>query len=754
MESYLKERARVIAHAVPGAEAARELARITDVALARLASDSPYSPNRRWALVALGGYGAGALQPASDIDLLILTDERVSSLKPFVESVLYPLWDAGLKVGHQVRSERDQLRACKDDLQTLTATLTGRAIAGHVQWGDGVVGACARAAGRRRGAILTALAARSRPGSPWLLEPDLKNGAGGRRDYDELVWSAAVLSGQRCSDPSALVGAGILTPAELTSVTRSSDFIAATRWVLQLTGARDSELTTELGAELGIDDGLHLALADSAVTLLRARARLAGKEWQPILPLTPDEVIESLARGSAAVDELELRASCGALDDLIEGFSGVMSLRRPGLTHRYTVGSHSIRTAASLADICRESRGAVTQSCEQCTDRPALIVAALAHDLGKRSGGTDHPRAGAEPAHDAALRFGLRPSRAQDVSDLVRLHLALIEVATRYDIDDEDTVLQAASRIGRRELVAPLHILTIADSIATGPESWGPWQAALVGSLVARLDAALSPEVDGAGMATRGESVRREALSAATQGTTNNPGVERFLSAASLRYLSTRSPAEAIADARLVGSYHPRAEPFGFRALVRPAPISGTWSVAVAAADRPELFARVAGALSLSGLDILGAEATGTHDGVALEVFTVRSATLADVSSEMWARFDRYLKAALADRLELEVRLAERRRHYPAVARIAPHVELDSSSGYGTLVRVQASDRVGLLYDLAHAISHEQLDIRWANALTANGIATDSFLVVGADGSGPTDPGVLGHLSMGLRAVL
>jgi UTP:GlnB (protein PII) uridylyltransferase len=67
---------------------------------------------------------------------------------------------------------------------------------------------------------------------------------------------------------------------------------------------------------------------------------------------------------------------------------------------------------------------------------------------------------------------------------------------------------------------------------------------------------------------------------------------------------------------------------------------------------------------------------------------------------------------------------------------------------------VQASDRVGLLYDLAHAISHEQLDIRWAKALTANGIAIDTFLVVGPDGSAPTDHGALGHLSMGLRAVL
>ena len=47
--------------------------------------------------------------------------------------------------------------------------------------------------------------------------------------------------------------------------------------------------------------------------------------------------------------------------------------------------------------------------------------------------------------------------------------------------------------IGRRELVAPLHLLTVADSLATGPGAWGPWHDALVGTLVSRLDAALDP---------------------------------------------------------------------------------------------------------------------------------------------------------------------------------------------------------------------------------------------------------------------
>ncbi|PKQ15511.1 MAG: hypothetical protein CVT67_09370 [Actinobacteria bacterium HGW-Actinobacteria-7] len=750
MEAYLQQREELVREALPGLGSARQLAVLTDDALAGLVARSPHQPRRRFALVALGGYGAGALLPASDIDLLIVTDEPASRLKPFVESVLYPLWDSGLKVGHQVRSEREQLRACKDDLQTLTATLTGRAIAGDLAFGDAVVAACARAASKRAKTVLPQLARRDRPGSPFLLESDLKDGAGGRRDFDELVWSAAVVSGVRASDPEPLVAVQALTPEELESVRLGAQKVAAVRWCLQRSGRHDSQLANDLAVETGADDELHRALADTARALDSARTRLAGIGADTVLPLDGDALIGLLDHGDVALPRLEDAACLGELDPYIEGFSALMYLRRPGLTHRYTVGAHSLRAAVSIADICREARGALARSCEQLTDRPALAIAALAHDVGKLTGGPDHPRLGAEPAHDAATKFGLRPSRAQDVADLVRLHLTLVETATRHDIDDEDAVLRAACRIGRRELVAPLHVLTVADSLATGPEAWGPWQDTLVGALVARLDAALSPEVDGAGMATHGEAVRDEAIALCS----DDAEVLSFLRAASLRYFASHSAQEAVEHARLVSAFDPRVQPLGFRAGVHPTTSAGAWSVAVAAADRPELFSRIAGALTLAGLDILGADASGTHQGVALDVFTVRSATLAAVTSEVWARFERYLGAALADRLELEVRLAERRRHYPDSVHTAPSVQVDPSSGYGTVVRVRTGDRVGLLHDLAHAISEAGFDIRWATALTSNGIAEDSFLVVGPDGSAPTNPGELGHIAMRIRDAL
>ena len=87
----------------------------------------------------------------------------------------------------------------------------------------------------------------------------------------------------------------------------------------------------------------------------------------------------------------------------------------------------------------------------------------------------------------------------------------------------------------------------------------------------------------------------------------------------------------------------------------------------------------------------------------------------------------------------------------PRVAARSAPSSTDASAGVDTTVLVTAPDRVGLLYDIARAISSVGLDIRWAKAVTAEGVARDAFHVVGPDGAAPTDPGLLGHLVMRIR---
>ncbi len=502
---------------------------------------------------------------------------------------------------------------------------------------------------------------------------------------------------------------------------------------------------------------IQAALADTANVLTRARRRLAGDpggrarvHFERGQPLSADEVFGLLRRGSEGIGALEEAAWAGDLDSLVPDFKALMTLRRPGLDHTLTVGAHSISCAALAATLPTAEHPILARSVASIDDDRPLLVAALVHDRAKTRPGPGHAERGAVSAPESAWLFGLDERAQRDVADLVRLHLVLAESATHDDLDSEDTILRVAERIGRRELVAPLHALTVADSIATGPGAWGPWQDALVGTLVSRVDSALAPDVDGAGLARAAEEVRAEALASLTP---DAPTEARdFIVRAPIRYLASREAEQVALHAHLAAetASHPASAPA--RLAVRPGALSGTYEAAIAARDRPELFARMAGAFTLAGLDILGVDAHGASGGIVLDVFTVQSATLAPIQHETWQRAERYLAAALADRLELETRLSERRRHYSGGhSRLEPQVRIDTSAGYDTAVLVTAPDRVGLLYDIARAIALEGLDIRWAKAVTSGGIARDTFHVVGSDGQAPTDAGVLGHVSMRIR---
>ena len=307
----------------------------------------------------------------------------------------------------------------------------------------------------------------------------------------------------------------------------------------------------------------------------------------------------------------------------------------------------------------------------------------------------------------------------------------------------------AGSRLGLARVVSERCCLH--DSLATGPSTWSSWTATLVATLVSRLDAALSDDVDGAGIASRGETVRTESLAMLVAAGAPEPQ-QAFVAGASLRYLAGREPEQVVRQARLVAELQHASPADEARVAVTPGPAADTWVVTVTAVDRPELLARIAGAMALAGLDILALDAYGSSGRVALDTFVVASATLRPVTPETFITLERLLRAALRDRLELQTRLAERRGHYPAQRRGAVVAEI-LSAGWDTAVRVSTPDRPGLLHDLARAVSSAGLDIRWACVMTVDGVALDTFHVVGPDGGPVDDPGVLGHLTMRLREV-
>jgi [protein-PII] uridylyltransferase len=332
-------------------------------------------------------------------------------------------------------------------------------------------------------------------------------------------------------------------------------------------------------------------------------------------------------------------------------------------------------------------------------DRPdLLLVGALLHDIGKGRGG-DHTEVGMVLIEEIGPRMGFSGADTAVLVDLCRHHLLLPDVATRRDLSDEATIAAVADAVGDRTRLHLLAALTEADSLATGPAAWGAWKADLVSELVRRVD--------------------------------------HYLSGGDL--------------AALTSVEFPDAEQRALMAAGVVAVQAADDVITVVAPDRSGLFSRVAGVLALHGLDVVAADAA-SEGAMAIESFRVTSRFGSMVP---WDRVVTNVHAALADRLAIEARLADRIRTYQARAtthRLPPPVVRfdDAASATATVVEVHAPDRVGLLYRVSRAFAELAIDVRVAKVQTLGDLVVDSFYVTTADGDVVSDPAVRAEIERAL----
>lgn len=178
------------------------LRHILDPIRARLEQDKTPLPN--FALVAIGGYGRGELNPLSDIDIMFLHDSELNpggkakpQLGALTDGLLYTLWDLGMKVGHSVRTVEDCVKVANSDMQSKTSLIEARLVTGSQPLFDRmqsvVVSKCVRGFedAYLQARIADQAARRAKYGnSPFMQEPNIKNGCGGLRDYQNLLWMA------------------------------------------------------------------------------------------------------------------------------------------------------------------------------------------------------------------------------------------------------------------------------------------------------------------------------------------------------------------------------------------------------------------------------------------------------------------------------------------------------------------------------------------------------------------------------------
>lgn len=204
-------------------------------------------------VVAHGGYGRRVMSPGSDVDLTFMLPGNSSNVSPelakLIGDYLLYFYDMKLKVGHGTRSVGDCLKLANESMETKTALMEARFLCGNDEAFSDFRARFDKEcmAGReaeflkQRQADLTARHAKY-GGTNCVQEPNIKNGCGGLRDYQNLIWMT--YAKLRTLNPHDLLAKGLITPAGWKEIEQAYDFILRTRNEMHYTEKRASDILT------------------------------------------------------------------------------------------------------------------------------------------------------------------------------------------------------------------------------------------------------------------------------------------------------------------------------------------------------------------------------------------------------------------------------------------------------------------------------------------------------------------------------
>lgn len=737
-----------------------------------------YAPVAREDLVvlALGSYARRELCPGSDVDVLLL--HREPTVAAAADALWYPLWDAGLVLGHAARTAREALRLAEADLDTLTSLLAVRVVCGDAgRDADVLVHRVRRLARRRRGALIAELAGaaarrRERPGPvAEVLEPDLKEGGGGLRDLHALGWAGWALGP---GGPGALTAVGALHTEDLGVLDDANSTLLDVRVALHRTTGRPGDRLAlqdqdAVAALLGAPD------ADALVRHLAGRARavswIATEAWSALGALESVRRTRRARAGTPIGPGIVERPGGVALADGAE-VDAATALRiaaaaaaRAGRIERATLERMRDAPAPRWDEADREAFIAWWRA-----GHPAIAVAEALDHLGVLATIIPEWRAvRSRPQRNAYHRF------------TVDRHLleTAAEAAALLDAPDGSPDAEVVAGIDRPDV---LLLAALLHDIGKGQ----PGDHAEVGARIARavttrigLDEPGSAQVEWlvrhhllmADTATRRDLAERTTIERFTARAVDASAVVLLHALTVADSRATGPAAWGATKAALVAELRERAllalaegrfpgasdDPFAeHAATIEAGRLHVEWSTGpdrdlrctVVAPDRPGLLATVASALALAGLDVRSVDAATHPRGMALEVFTGtdRFGRLGDDPAR--ARAARSVEEAVTGDLDLRARLAERAAAYRRSDAVNGPVSVTVdvlASVTATVIEVHADDEVGRFAQLAAILADGGYDVSAARATTIGDRIVDVFYVCDAGGR-IVDPAAIARL--------
>ena len=722
-----------------------------------------------FAVVGIGGLGRHELLTHSDLDLMLLHDNKsAEELQRVADALWYPLWDANVRLDHSVRTVSGALGVANTDMIAALGMLDARHIAGDARLSEELIAGARRqwrsAIRSRMGELAEVTDARwERCGRiAQRAEPDLKSGRGGLRDVQLLdaLGVAQLIDRHGMARPEA--PGGSLDDAYLTLLdVRTELHRVSGRGRDQLL----AQYADEISAALHIGDRFDLArkLSDAGRTIAY-HAETGLRTAENALP----------RRGVTA---LVRRPKRRPLDEGVVEYAGEIVLARDaspdtdaGLVLRVAAASADTGLPIGAATLSRLAAGA--------PDMPVPWPKEALDDLLVVLSAGPTAVATVEALDRTGLWDRLLPEWAA-IRDLPPRDVAHKWTVDRHVVETAVNAAPLATRVARPDLLALgalLHdigkgrgvdhsVLGAEMALEIGPRiGVAPKDAEFLSKLVrhhlllpvvaTRSDLKDPKTIEGVSEALGGDPQLLEVLHALTEADSKatGPGVWSEWKASLIEDLVRRC--------RLVmaGEPLPQAEPAAPRYLslatdrgvhveVTPGDSARMYQVVMVAPDQRGLVSKAAAVLALNSLGVHSAT-VNSYQGVAITEFVVSPHFGSPAAAELLRQqfigalagdIDVWAMVEKRDRDATSSRAGEVQAGVPVTRSTAPPriVWVDTGGSQGReaqlVLEVRAMDRPGLLALLTRALERAEVDIGWAKVNTFGSTAADVFCVAAAD---------------------
>ncbi|MFT3714890.1 MAG: [protein-PII] uridylyltransferase [Gordonia sp. (in: high G+C Gram-positive bacteria)] len=748
-------RAGVLAEFSPDRPAGQEFRdRLTEAYegwLTQRADELGITQGSGFAIVAVGALGRGETVAGSDLDLMLVHDDRFpDQLADKADGLWYPIWDSGVGLDHSVRTIPEALRVARSEATATLSLLDARYIAGDQDLASLLIASVRNLwrveARTRLPEILDAARARwDRAGEiAQRAEPDLKNGRGGLRDVQLLNALALAqltdgMSRFGPDGPGSEVGAAY---QRLLDVRTQQHLIA--RRARDRVQAQDAD---QLAAALGLGDRFDLArevsrsaritrfAVDTGVRTARHSVgkkgltsrlrRLPGRrpldegvveyDGEVVLArsVIPSQDAGLALRVAAASATNDLPINAGVLDRLAKYSPEIPEPWSPDTLGDLLVLLAAGRTTAPTVEALNQI-GLWTrlfpewEVIEDLPPRDAVHEWTVDRHLLETT------------MNAAALTTSVsRP-------DLLLIGALLHDIGKGRDGDHSEVGEQLARDIGTRMGLWPQDVDTLAAMVR---------HHLLLPEIATRRDPSDPGVVASVATTLDHDRVLVELLGALTEADSlaTGPGVWSDWKATLVSRL-VRNTLDLIGGDEIAPPEPLSVEQEGLAASggvhVRLETGDGpsTYRATMVAPDTPGLLSQMAGVIALAGLATHDAQVR-SHAGSAINTFVVEPAFGGPPDVQV---LQQQLRAAVEGRLDVPAKLVARdSAKGEARTAVAPPKArwIDDSASGSLLLEVRAADRPGLLARITSVLERAGADVRWAKVATLGSTVVDTFCV-------------------------